>query len=319
MPNIIRDTLPMGTTMIPIELAKTLKKHGIPVFKGKLFKHDGPMNQNLDDWGNPIFTHVNDNTVVLGGAVLALRYLFDNASGFMPPSLNSIFDCNNLSEEELNAVYNKGNRSSVKLFGVGTGGASAEKFGDVKDPDFKQKQLVDWIPFRISDTPVLTGSTGDDVSKYYFRRKFATSPTVQYGWYLKEFENATNVPIISRWKDTIDSTGTGSEIDSDISEDTSGNLIETYGECMIKITADDIRPYFVFNGDLAMARYNTIGLFTGVKTTLTGTGNAADNRVNPETYSDYVDVRLFSVVNMDNVSVKIPSETTYLYRIYAAV
>lgn len=319
MPNIIRDTLPLGTTMIPNEMAKALKKHGIPVFKGKLFKHEGPIDQNLDDWGNPIFTHVNDNTVVLGGAVLALRYLFDNASGFMPDSLNKIFDCNNLSDEQLNTIYQSGKKSSVKLFGVGTGGASAEKFGDVHDPDFKQKQLVDWIPFRISDTPVLTGST-DDVSKYYFRRKFASSPTVQYGWYLKEFENATNVPIISRWKDTIDSTGTGSEITSDVSEDTSGNLIETYGECMIKITADDVRPYFVFNGELGMARYNTIGLFTGVKTNVgTGSGNAADNRTSPETYEDYVDVRLFSVVNMDNVSVKIPSETTYLYRIYAAV
>ena len=318
MPTILKDTLPLGTTMVPDEVAKALKKHGFPVFKGKLFKHDGPMDQNLDDWGNPIFTHVNDNTVVLGGAVLALRYLFDNANGFMPETLNHIFDCNDYSDEEIEALHTSGKRSAVKLFGVGTGGASAEKFGDVSDPDFKQKQLIDWIPFRISDTPEITDYS-DDVSKYYFRRKFSTSPTVQYGWYLKEFENSS-VPITSRWKDTVDSTGTGSEILSDVSGDTSGNLIETYAECMIRITANDIRPYFVFNGELGMARYNSIGLFTGVKTNVgAGRGNAADNRTSPQDYNDYVDVRLFSVVNMDNVSVKIPSETTYLYRIYAAV
>ena len=71
-----------------------------------------------------------------------------------------------------------------------------------------------------------------------------------------------------------------------------------------------------------MARYNTIGLFTGIKMNVgTGSGNAADNRGTDAeyAYNDYVDVRLFSVVNFDNVSVKIPTETTYLYRVYAAV
>ena len=314
---VIKDTLPLGTTMVPDNLAPLLKKHGIPVFKGRLYKHEGPMTENLDDWGNPIFEHVNDNTVVLGGAVLALRYLFDNANGYMPDTLNEIHDCNHLSDAALKAIYAGGKRSAIKLFGVGTGGASAEKFGDVADPDFKQKQLIDWVPFVISDTPDLVNA---DSGKYYFRKKFASAPTVQYGWYLKEFENVDSVPIISRWKDTIDASGTGSEIVSDISGDTSANLIETYAECMLKITEDDIRPYFEFNGDLTMARYNTIGLFTGVKTNVGGgSGNAADNRSTPVDYEDYVDVRLFSVVNMDNVSVKIPSETTYLYRIFAAV
>lgn len=316
MPEIIRDSLPLGTTMVPEYMVSALKKHGIPVFKGKLFKHDGPMDQNLDDWGNPIFTHVNDNTVVLGGAVLALRYLFDNTNGFIPPTLDSIYNLD--TGTGLPPTTNT--KTSVKLFGVGTGGASAEKFGDVKDPDFKQKELIDWIPFRISDTKTLSGSS-DEINKYFFRRQISAAPTVQYGWFLKEFENVDSVPIISRWKDTIDSTGTGSEILSDISEDTSGNLVETYAECMLKITAEDIRPYFEFNGDVTMARYNTIGLFTGRKVEITEPADSdGSGLIGSVTHRDeYVDVRLFSVVNMDNVSVKIPSETTYLYRIYAAV
>lgn len=298
---IIKDTLPL-TQMVSQDTAKLCKKHGIPVFKGKLFKHEGPMNQNLDDWGEPIFTHVADNTVVLGGAVLALSYLFGknpHSEGiYLPPSLNDIHSVNN--DPSLYSDL----RSTVKLFGVGTGGASAERFGDVYDPSFTQSELVDWIPFRTSDTTTLSA---DDAGKYHFRKQFSSAPSVQYGWYLKDFENTSNLTITSRWKDTVDATGTGAEINSvdDISNhDTTTNLIETYAECQLKITEDDIRGYFEFNQDLTMARYNTIGLFTGAYN---------------ETVADYVDVHLFSVVNMDNVSVKIPTETTYLYRVYAAV
>lgn len=297
MPQIIKDTLPMNVQMIPESLAAACKKHGIPTFKGKLYKHEGPLTQNVDDWGNPIFDHVNDNTVVLGGAVLALMNLFDGSCSYLPEPLNSTYKVNN-------NVMTIPSATKVKLFGVGMGGASAEKFGDVVDPDFKQKELVDWIPFRVSDSPTLSAS---DADKYYFRRQFSSAPSVQYGWYLKELENTDSVEIQSRWKDTVDATGSGALITSDVSGSTSTNLIETYAECILKITEDDIKPYFEFTGDLTMARYNTIGLFTGAKTKIS------------TDYYDYVGVRLFSVVNMDNVSVKIPTECTYLYRIYAAI
>ena len=317
---IIRDSLPMDIQMIPSKAEEVCRKHGIPVFKGKLYRHEGPIDQNVDDWGNPIFTHVNDNTVVLGGAVMALRYLFgrfesmgqsqsavaDDTSGFIPATLNSIYSTN--SADAYNAVNVVGDLPAVRLFGVGTGGASAERFGDVFDPDFKQRELIDWIPFKVSDTTSLPDNT-IDANKYYFRRQFSSAPSVQYGWYLKEFENRGNVPIISRWKDTVDSVVSGSVITDEIYDDTSSNLIESYGECILKITEDDIKPYFEFTGDLTMARYNTIGLFSGVKRQI----DAASN------YWDYCNVRLFSVVNMDNVSVKIPTECTYLYRVYAAV
>lgn len=294
---VIKDTLPMGTRLIPEDIAAACRKHGIPTFKGKLYKHEGPLNQNVDDWGNPIFEHVNDNTVVLGGAVLALRRLFGSSTGYMPETLNMQYNVNQ-------DVYVDESATTIALFGVGTGGASAEKFGDVVDPDFKQKSIVDWIPFRVSDSPVLNAA---DASKYYFRRQFSSAPSVQYGWYLKEIDNVGDVEIQSRWKDTVDATGTGALITSDVSGSDSGNLIETYGECILKITEDDIKPYFEFSGDLTMARYNSIGLFTGYKQQI-----SAD-------YTDYVGVNLFSVVNLDNVSVKIPTECTYLYRIYSAI
>lgn len=316
--NIIKDSLPMNIQMIPNAYESVCKKHGIPVFKGKLFRHEGPMDQNVDDWGNPIFEHVNDNTVVLGGAVMALRYLFgrfsdmgkashetsESTSGFIPATLNEMYNENN--QNGLTIVNAVSDLPAVRLFGVGTGGASAEKFGDVFDPDFKQRELVNWIPFRVSDTDSLPESA-TEADKYYFRHQLSSGPSVKYGWYLKEFENRGDVPIISRWKDTIDSVASGSIIENEVWDSTSGNMIESYGECRLKITEDDIKPYFEYTGDTPMARYNTIGLFSGTKKEIS------------EGYSDYVNVRLFSVVNLDNVSVKIPTECTYLYRVYAAV
>ena len=85
------------------------------------------------------------------------------------------------------------------------------------------------------------------------------------------------------------------------------DLIECFGECILSLGEEDLREYYTAAGNLKNARYNQIGLFSGVK-----------KQIEPY-YWDYVGVRLFSVVNFDNVSVKEPSSTTYAYRIYAAV
>ena len=100
---------------------------------------------------------------------------------------------------------------------------------------------------------------------------------------------------------------TCSLISSDVSTSQSTNLIESYCECLIKIDTDDIRPYFQWAGNLQMARYNSICLFTGVK-----------REIAPG-YIDYVGVRLFSDVNFNNIPLDLPTSSTYLYRVYAAV
>jgi hypothetical protein len=85
------------------------------------------------------------------------------------------------------------------------------------------------------------------------------------------------------------------------------DLIECFGECVLTITEDDLREFYLAAGNLQNARFNQIGLFSGVKKQI------------QSDYYDYVGVRLFSVVNFDNVSVKEPTNNVYLYRIYAAV
>lgn len=293
---IIKDTMPMNVQMISKAEETAARKHGLPVFKGRLFKHEGTMDQNLDDFGNPIFEFVNDNTVVIGGAILALQHIFGVPAKWCPATLNNIYNVNN----DISFNYND---CRVKLFGVGTGGCGMD-FGPVNDPDFKQRELIDWIPFRTSDTATLNAP---DAGKYYFRRRISTSASnSQYGWFLKEFEQQVNVT--SLWKDTVDPTKDGTEIQSEIYNSQSNNLIETFGECMLTITPDDIRPYYQWANNMDYARYNTIGLFSGIKKENITSG-----------YHDYIGVRLFSVVNIDNVSVKLPTTVTYLYRVYASV
>ena len=286
---IIRDTLPLTQALTPMEEIAA-RKHGIPTFRGVLFK------QCTDSKGNSIFKKVNENTVVLGGAILALQKLFGNRPIYIPQTINELEDINNDPSVSNESTH-------IRLFGVGTGG-SGLTFGDTLDPDFKMKELPEWIPFRISDTDSLPA---DDPRSgmYYFRKQISEDPAPQWAWYLKEFENEVNPT--SRWKDVPDPNDDGTLIETDVSGSDSPNLIECYGECLLKLEEEDLRPYFQWAGNLKMARYNSIGLFTGIK-----------RQIAPG-YTDYVGVRLFSVVNFSNVPLDLPSEATYLYRVYAAI
>lgn len=324
MPQIIKDTLPL-MEVVNGDKAKAARNHGIPLFKGKLFAHKGTLDQNLDRYGRPIFEFVNENTVVIGGAVLALEKLFygrDTSSpdvGFMPQTLNTQFGINT-------SVAYSDDETKIALFGCGIGGSDLE-WGSVNDPDFKMYNLGNpiatrqsinatggtWLPFRISNSTVISpDETGASPTNYFFRMPITLNNGANngYAWYLKEISNTPVVPIKSLWQDTLDPTDDGTEITGSTLSDAQKqrtDLIECFGECMLTITEDDFREYFVAAGNLTNARFNQIGLFTGVKKQI------------DSSYYDYVGVRLFSVVNFNNVSVQEPSTNVYLYRIYSAV
>ena len=333
MPQLIKDSLPLMEA-VNADKAKIAKNHGIPLFKGRLFQHRGTLDQNLDKYGRPIFEFVNENTVVIGGAVLALEKLFyghdismdsQNAPdiGFMPQSLNVKYNVNASYESSVRDTDTK-----IALFGCGIGGSGLE-WGSVTDPDFKMSSLGDpianenslttggkWIPFRVSpNTTISPDETGNSPTNYFFRMPISINQGANrgYAWYLKEISNTPKVPIRSLWQDTLDPSDDGTEITGTSltsSQMQRTDLIECFGECMLTITEDDFREYFIAAGNLTNARFNQIGLFTGTKVSIGDGANA---------YYDYVKVRLFSVVNFNNVSVQEPSTNVYLYRIYSAV
>lgn len=285
MPNssLIKDGLPLVSALNPYQ-ASIAHKHGIPCFRGVLY-------ENLtDDFGNTILKKVNENTVVVGGAVLALEHLCNVTATWKPATLNTIYNVNASVAGDNTASY-------IALFGVGTGGAALD-FGNVYTPDVKQRDVATLIPLRTGAT--ITGTT--DATKYFFKKDNGGGT---YNWYLKEF-NATST-IKSLWKDAAETGADGTEILDEIYNSDRTEGIETLAEFSLKLNTSDVREYFESIGDLNMARYNTIGLFTGQKV-LISTG-----------YYDYVNVRLFSTVNFNNRSVSLASESSYTYRVYSLV
>jgi hypothetical protein len=279
---ILKDTLPLISIVGSYE-EKIARKNGIPLFKGILHE------LNDDGFGNPLFKKVGENTIVVGGAILALERLCNTTATFKPATLNTIYSINQ-------GVSGNNALSYISCFGVGTGG-SALDFGNIQATDIKAREVPSLIPLRYGATV-----TGTDSDKYFLKKLNGDGTT--YSWYLKEFSSA---PVIkSLWKDAGEDID-GTEITTEIYNSVRTEGIESFAEFIIKLNADDVREYFSAIADLDMARYNSLGLFTGQKVDI-GSG-----------VYDYVNVRLFSYLNFDNKSVRDRTETEYRYRIYSLI
>ena len=254
-----------------------------PGYKGILY-------ERLDDgYGNPILKKVGENTVVVGGAIEALEHLCNVEANWKPDTLNTIYN--------VNADVASDNMSSfISLFGVGIGGSGLE-FGSVIEKDVKRRDVPDLIPLRQSD--VLTGG---DADKYYFKKDNGDST---YSWYLKEFGAPTVIKTC--WKDSTDDEKDGTEVTNEIYDSDRTEKLQTFAEFIIDLNTKDVREYFEKIGSLDSARYNSIGLYIGQKVKL------ADGSF------DYVNVRLFSYLNIDNKSVRIKTASQYVYRVLSLV
>ena len=278
--NIIKDRL---NTM---DRAHAIKKQG-KFAKGVLYRED------QDCFGRTIFTKVAENTVVLGGAILALEKLTGVESSFHPNTLNQILNINPGYDYDPSAT-------TIALFGCGVGGAGID-FGNIYDPDVKQNNLIDLLPMRVSQNDL----TGTDAEKYMMKSTIKTpDQTTLNCWYLKEFD--TTPTITSLWKDAAEEDEDGTEITSDISDSESENGVESFAQFKLVLNDDDVRSYYEAMGTLSQARFNSIGLFIGQKTTI-------------GSYQDYVNVRLFSVVNINNEALAERKTITYYYRVYTMI
>lgn len=257
--------------------------------KGVLYRDDG-----VDHTGRNIFTKVAENTVTLGGAIAALEKLTGVEAAFKPKTLNEILNINhNVQPYDLT-------KTNVALFGVGIGGATLT-FDEVFDPSPRQNNVAQMVPMMVSQTEL----TGTDAPKYMMRSTLTTpGGTTLNSWYLKELESE---PIIrSLWKDAPEEDEDGTEITADVADVESENGVESFASFKLIIKPDDIRSYFEAIGELRMARINTIGLYLGEKVTIDGV-------------TDYVNVSLFSVLNLNNEPLAERKKISYIYRVYAMV
>ena len=269
------------TASLSAEETKHVKSR--PMYKGILY-------EKIDDgFGNPLLRKISENTVTVGGAIESLEHLCNIDANWKPKTLNELYDINA-------DVAGNNMKSFITLFGVGVGGCGLT-VASVVAKDVKTRDVPDLIPLRVGSV-----ITGDDVDMYYFKKDNGNGT---FSWYLKEF---TGKPIIKTcWKDSIDEDVDGTEVTEEIFDSERSEGLQTFAEFILDFNTKDVREYFESIGDLATARYNTIGLYLGEKVTL------------PDGSVDYVNVRLFSYLNFDNKSVTIKTASQYVYRVLALV
>jgi hypothetical protein len=231
-----------------------------------------------------------ENQVVLGGALFTLEKLWQIISPLTIDTLNNI--------KGIATTGPSVDPKDVKvcLFGVGTGG-SGDGIGTVLDVKFYEREIFDMVPLRVVDP---TNLTPDELAKYWFKSDAGSGKTA---FYLKKFEIEPVIKVL--WKDA-EGDEDGSEVEAGVHNTTRTEPIESFVEMVMKITKNDVREWFDMNGNIELARFNSIGLFTGAL------GDLGDGSF------DYKDVKMISKINIGNEMLTYAKELTITYRIYTS-
>jgi len=231
-----------------------------------------------------------ENQTVLGGAITVLEKCWGITSTLVIDTINNIMGIANtgVAVDPKDVV--------VCLFGVGTGG-SGDAIGTVKDVKFYEREVFDMVPLRFTDPINLTT---EELTKYWFK---SVQPDGRIAYYMKKFEIPPIIKVL--WKDAQGDED-GSEVENGVHNTNRTEPIETFVEMVLKITKKDIREWFEETGNIELARFNSIGLFTGALGTL------ADST------QDYKNVKMIAKLNIGNEMLEYAKELTIIYRIYTS-
>lgn len=246
--------------------------------------------KGINELGEVLFE--TENQTVLGGALFTLEKVFGVQSPLTVDYLNTIMNIANTGTP-ISEVYPKEN--VVCLFGVGTGGCG-DSISSVLDVKFQEREIINMVPFRITDTPLLA----EEQQQYWFKKLRSDGKTE---YYLKKFETTPQIKVL--WKDA-EGDEDGTEVESGVHNTTRTEPIESFVELVLKVSKKDVREYFELNGNIEQTRINSIGLFTGILGTL-GDGS-----------QDYKQVKLFSKLNINNEMLTLAKDLTIIYRIYTS-
>ena len=232
-----------------------------------------------------------ENQIVLGGALFILEKCFNVEAPITVDYINNIMGIN--TADPIEEIYPKD--THVCLFGVGIGGCG-DAYTSVVDVKYHEREIFDMIPFRITDDEM----TGLDAEKYWFKRYEADG---KVSYFLKSFEYEPEIKVL--WKDGEEGED-GSEVSTGVHNTERTEPIETFVEMILKINKKDCREFFEINGEVEAARINSIGLFTGIKST------------NEKGEPEYKQVKLFSKLNIPNEMLVLSKDITIVYRIYTS-
>ena len=226
---------------------------------------------------------------MLGGALFILEKLFNVEAPITVDYINNIMGI--ATENPIEEKYPK--NTAVCLYGVGIGGCGDSSLS-VVNVNFQEREIFDMVPFRVTDEEL----NEVDKEKYWFKRAENDGKT---SYFLKTFEQEPVIKVL--WKDG-EQDEDGSEVSTGVHNTVRTEPIETFVELVLKITKKDVREYFEINGDIDAARINSIGLFTGIKTTLS------------DGSEDFKQVKLFSKLNIPNEMLILQKDMVIIYRIY---
>ena len=255
-------------------------KHASPYYRTKVW--------GVDEFGQTLFEE--ENQVVLGGSLFTLQKVWGVESPLSIATLNTIMNVATTGD----AVKDLKN-TFVCLFGVGYGGAG-DTAKSVKDVKYYEREVFDMVPLRVPEGDL----TEEEKLQYFFKKPLEDS---RNGYYLKKFESDPEIKVL--WKDGVEGED-GTIVEDGVHSTQRTEPIEAFVEMHLKITKKDIREFFEMNGNIEEARFNSIGLFTGVLSDLGG-GNY-----------DYKEVRLFSKLNIPNEYLTLRKDMDIYYRVYAS-
>ena len=245
--------------------------------------------------GETVFRHdFKSNEILISGSIFALEKLFNVQCSMNIDYINNIM---NIGTTGPNIVDKYPRENGIYLWTVGLGGCGDNR-KDIVHVFQQQRQLNNIIPFRVVDEPFEEGT--EEYEKYYLMRKESDG---RYAYYGKRF--AKDPVIRPLWKDAADDEDGSAVVESDYTS-TRTTPIEVFAECLCVLEVDDFREYFELYDNIDDARFNEIGLASGILSTV------EDGR--PE----YKQVHQVSCCHFTNEPLHMDKDMSIIYRWYTA-
>lgn len=275
------------------------------------------------------------NTVPIGGVQYALEQMFGiNASnGSNPINIPNMYNTIGIGAPDVTAsqtykipklndqdaqivktmTYDPGH--FVQLFGVGTTG-TAENNITVHKVGYRENSIDMSIsttdgtldgsmyPFRFTESIL----SAVDRQKYFGKKIDLTSGKT--GYYLKRFEEDPEVKHIWKTSDTMDVEDEVLVTAEQVWDYSRDDAVESFIECHLRITKNDIKEYFAYLEMPESCRVNCISLFNGIYTETA--------MQDGDQFGDYANVKLFSKLNIPTEHLSLQKDLEIIYRVYGS-
>lgn len=199
------------------------------------------------------------NIILLGGRRFVLEKIFNIEAPYNKKvTLNNLLGINDVDQPS--SILAPRQSKCVCLFGVGRGGSEIS-FGAINTPAEKEFNLYDIIPMRY--VSVNEDLSQEEQSKY-FMKKISNDGNYN-AYYLKKFESNPELVI------KIDGEEYFPNLDTDNVPVSVGRLIdrtdvEMYIQLHLKVSAEDVREFFIATSNIDEARINELSVYLGYPT-----------------------------------------------------